>query len=226
MYNPHRAEVEQARGRRENMDVNAGIRHSEIVKREGVARGVPTDAKRTNTAHGLAYELFDCQAFQVRHEVLYAKNSTGVGINDEGDRVVIVQRGVLFATVEDEKGNLVYRQLQVGGVLQAKRSTRYALASSGVDSVELLVIETPDYDKTWKVLGDPVVTEGAENQLASATSLVTAVAPRNAALDAKTREQAAAASGQPVRVATKKAAGGPDTVLGVNPRPSGPPVEE
>ena len=239
-YNPVRAANFRKTGRkRRPLDPHAGVKHSDIMKRQGLGTTVPM-AARTPTPHGFAAEIFACSDFTLRSEVIGAGNSTGYGVNPDGDRVYHVVRGVLFVFVEGKEVNGEPQrdilQVQAGAFFKAERDMKHGVAASGTNDVEVLVVESADFAKTWEVLEagetrdisgvlaggtpqepSPVGTarrtdqSQAKAQAANMAVQATRRRPRGPA-------QAAAGPGQPARGGALNNANSA-TVEGVNPRP-------
>lgn len=227
-HNP--ARLEQPHHRHRQPELTDGIRHSDIMKRHGGGAGMPSMAMREKTRHGVGVTLFE-GAFVVRHEVMFSGNSIGFGVHETGDRLVRVQKGSMFVIVEDD-GERKIRPLSEGGYFQAARGLRYGFATSGVDGVELLIVETPDYDKGWTQLEEPTVGTATMPMAAPAAEVMGSTRARD--LDAATHAQAEEMAAQQGRrrtpSASTAAAAQPNAnstnSIGVNPRPSGPPREE
>lgn len=205
---------------------NTGRTHAQIMARHNASR--EPIGPRTKTPYGF-YELaFGSDAFEVRRETMHAGSSIGYGCNETGDRVVVVERGILFAFLSDEEGNVTNMRLTPGAVLQAPRGRKHGYATSGDDGVEILVIETSGYAAGWEQL--QAATETA--RAAPATSAPMPVRPRDRALDEVTQAQAQQ-EGEVRSRRRAKSADGPSreinanstNVIGVNPRPTGIPSE-
>src|SRR5687768_15036766 len=98
-YNPVRAQGRTAR-RRPASNPHAGVKHSDIVRTRGVGSSLPPLSARESSEHGFGVPVFAGSDFVVRHEVMYQGNNSGIGVNEEADRIILVRRGLLFLTID------------------------------------------------------------------------------------------------------------------------------
>lgn len=225
-FNPTRLQQNQNQ-RVRTPPPNTGRTHAQIMARHNASTR-ESIGPRTKTPYGF-YELaFGSDAFEVRRETMHAGSSIGFGINETCDRVVVVERGILFAFVPDADGNVSTLRLTPGAVLQAPRGRKHGYATSGDDGVELLVVEPAGYAEGWKQLQPSTETARA----APMTSAPLPVQPRNRALDEVTKTQAQDEGATRSRRRAKSVDGQPTelnanstSVIGVNPRPGGFSVE-
>jgi mannose-6-phosphate isomerase-like protein (cupin superfamily) len=250
-YNPVRAKnfYRNTSKRPRRQDPHAGIKHSDIMRRQGMGQTLPTEG-RQQTPHGFGATIFSGEDFNVRSEIIAAGNNLGFGVNEEADRVYQVIRGPLFVIIEGEQGTKDVLQVQDGGNFRAPRGLKHGVASSGTNDVELLVIESASYADTWQQIEDGVARTSEDlaaytnNQAAQQAQINIADAPPARRRDqSKAKKQAVkeaakrrrrqpkmaasptpaqtAAAGQKVgRNASKNANSG--NVQGVNPMPMGP----
>lgn len=158
-YNPNRAANFNAPNQRKQYvpKPGDGIRHSDIMRRAGVGGlTLGAAALRTPTQFGYQSPIFEGKDFIVRFEVLFPGNSTALGSNKLADRHIRVCRGSVYVTFEQDKERIV-QHIKVGGEFTATRGMKYALATSGSEEVELLVVESVGYEKNWKELEEAVV---------------------------------------------------------------------
>lgn len=134
-----------------------GIRHSDIMRKAGVGVTLATTSARKPTAFGYHSEVFNGKDFNVRFEVLFPGNKTAYGANEKAERHIRVIRGSVYVTHEFGESEKAVTHLKVGGAFSAPRGTKYALATSGSEEVELLIVESPNYEKHWKQLEEPVL---------------------------------------------------------------------
>ncbi len=154
-HNPVRAANFRKTGRKPIVrDPHAGIKHSEIMRRQGFGTTLPT--QRAATPTGFTSEVFEGDGFTVRQDLLAAGNSSGVGVAAEHDRVFHVLRGVLYIVLESDNGAQEFVQVQEGGNFVAKAGTRHGYATSGTAEVSLLIIEDAGFAEGWQVLSAPV----------------------------------------------------------------------
>ncbi len=163
-YNPVRAAqpYRNTSKRRRRVDPKAGIKHSDIMRRQGVGQSVPL-AGRTRTSHGVGAPIFDGDKFIVRSEVVFAGNSTDYGVNDKADRVYQVTSGVLYATVktgENKDGSPIRENVavQAGGTFRAPKGVSYCVSTATSDA-EILIIEDKGYEKNWTKIEEGTVSE-------------------------------------------------------------------
>lgn len=162
-YNPIRAKGTNFAKKKKVVYKNHGSRHSDIVRKRGVGVAHPLGSTE-RTFSGFKSESFRCDNFVQYYERLDAGNNKGFGINRQGDRVIFLVSGSLFVTKGsvDEKGNCGDKdtvRVAQGGYIKLPRGTGYEIATSGTMDVEMIVTETPDYDKTWEPLGDITIRE-------------------------------------------------------------------
>lgn len=153
-YNPVRAQnFNKTKRPKSDIDVNAGTKHSDIVKRDRIGNSLLINSK-VYTKHGVSAELFNGK-FVVRAEVLGAGNSLGTLINEDKDRVVLVKEGILWVTVGES--TQVPTRLTDGAYFVAYKGIKYSLSSDGKSNVELVFIEEPDYASSVTVLSEGCV---------------------------------------------------------------------
>lgn len=229
-YNPTRLDPNRNH-QRPSPPPGSGLAHSDIVRKHQAPSFMPA-GMRSQTPHGYHVPLFECDAFTTRYEVFYSKNATGVGMNPEGDRTLMVLRGFLYADMEREDGTFETVKLQEGHSLNVPRGKKFSLATSGVDNAELVVTETKDYAKTWQQLTDPTFGDTFAIPTAGVQSAPTVVrrgadpVTMQQAEDIKeetmVRRRRAAAGSKPAPSGNANSA----NAIGVNPRPGGIPLEE
>lgn len=238
-FNPVRAENFNKRNRpRHELNPHAGIKHSDIMKRQGVGVTIPLDS-RVNTPNGISALLFSGEDFVVRSELVASGNASDFGMNECDDRVYVIRNGVLFVRVGQEDGSSKMMQFQSGDVFRAPKGTKYSVAASGTHDVELLVIETANYDAGWQTIETGVAAGLGANVVLSGESPSVDVPRierrRDQTLAKAQAEEIAAPRRRKLRMSasTELSAGGnvratrgsdpnSGTVLGVNPRPMGP----
>lgn len=240
-YNPTRAAGRNKRRKNRTHNPHAGVKHSDIIKRRGVGFDAPT-AERTDTRHGFSSEAFSCDSFTQRYSCIFAGNNTGIGYTDSGDRSVRVQAGTLYVTIlnkvkeTDEDGKVEVKDVAdiqsftTGHVVNLRAGTRYSLAASGTTNVELIITESAGYNDNWKELEEATV--GVPQDVAFVPPAV--AAPRRERGQSKAYQQAQQIGKQKGKV-TAAAEGrrssvtqnvNSSAVVGVNPRPSGPPKDD
>lgn len=241
-YNPTRAAGGRNNRKDRKLDPHAGVKHSDIMRRKGVGLHA-SSSERIDTLHGFTTIDFSCESFVQRFACIYAGNNTGIGYTDDGDRVVRVQAGILFVTFlnkvketfddgdEEIRDVQEIKQFQAGHTVCLPKGTRYSLASSGTANVELLITETANYQDGWKEL---------EAATVNTPESIMFVPPRVAAAQRRPRiESKAYQQAQQRRAGKKQVAAAAETrrrssnenvnsstVVGVNPRPSGPPTDD
>ena len=217
VYNPARANRNQKAKRAPNP--HAGVKHSDIVRRNGVGLNAPMSVSKENTKHGMSAPIFEAPGFSVRYETVFAGNNTGIGVSEEGDRTIRVLRGSLFVFFEDENGVSIQYQIRADQHLNAPRGVRHGYATSGTEDVEILVVESADYK--WTLTGESVVTSAPDAVIASPAA---SIPPRRTESPAK--EQALELQRQRRRPAKNKVVSPQNAnsanAAGVNLRPMGP----
>lgn len=239
-YNPARA-TGKSKNKQRRYDPHSGTKHSDILRRKGVGFDATSD-ERENTRHGFTSPVCSFDGFTQRYVCLFAGNNTGIGVNSEGDRSIRVMSGVLYVTFvnkvkdTDEDGKVTVsdvgevKEYPTGYTVSFKRGTRYSLASSGTTNVEMLVTETTGYQDTWKEIEGAVVRQQED---------IILVAPRTSQTrrprgESKARLAALKMSGKKADLVAnaedrRRSSGenvNSSTVVGVNPRPSGPPSDD
>lgn len=226
-YNPTR--LENKNRQRPTPGLEDGTRHSHIVKKYGGASLIPNAANKIKTQLGYQVPLFASADFVTRHEVMHQASNTGLGYSETGDRTILVRRGTLFVAFENESGVRESVKLPNGNCFHAPRGMKYGLATSGVDGVELYITESVDYEKGWKALEAVTIGQGHDD-IQDEVSVIAAPVRRqaNPVTVAQAQEMAtASATHRRQPRATGPVAGASSTnAVGVNLRPSGPPVEE
>jgi hypothetical protein len=225
-YNPARMAPGGLKRRRQAPDPHAGTKHSDIVRARGVGFTVGSTVNRELTPQGFSVPVFDGEGFSVRQEAMTALNHAGTVVNQVGDKVVRVNRGVLFVTLYGSDGVPVTKSIAEGGCVELPKGTKYALATGTLDA-ELLVVESPDYASTTEMISAPEAINQQAPMVVPATAQAT---PRRTGT--KAHEQAAqlVAQQQPARQGRRPAAranrndtsfDNPNSAnaIGVNPRP-------
>jgi len=215
--------------RARQLDPKAGIKHSDIMRRQGLGQTIPLMG-RISTPYGVSAEIFAGEDFTVRSEFINSGNNLGYGVNKKAERVYQVAKGVLYVTY-DNNGARNIIQIQEGGTFRAPKGLAHSVSSSNSD-VELIVIESSGYMKDWKVLMDEEVVTSTVPSLLATTPDVPATPRRKdqskakAAAEQQARKRArstspnVAASGK-IGV-NKIRSSNSANVVGVNPRPGGP----
>lgn len=228
-WNPTRLEKKNAQ---RIVPPNAGTRHSDIVKKYGGSSLVPAGSNKIQTKFGYHIPLFSCDNFNARIEIMYQSSSTGFGFNPTGDRTLLIRRGTLWVLIENDKGFKESIKLPEGNSFHAPKGTKYGLATSGVDGVELYVCETPGYDKDWAVIDEPVIGEIPASAMEESQSIVATPTVRkiqDPVTVAQAKEMAEAVQARrrtPKPQDTSPINANSTNSNGVNLRPSGPPREE
>lgn len=229
-HNPSR--LDPRNHQRPSPPPGAGTSHAQIMaKRRGPSSAPAGDRKPTR--HGYEVELFTCEAFSTKYEVVFSKNNTGRGVNHTGDRSIMVVRGQVFATVQMPDGSFDTMKMGEGHYLHVPHGTEYGLATSGVEPAELYITETPGYANSWEQLEEPTVG-GAESIPDASIHASPTVVRRG--VDPKTMQQAEeirdATIGRRARAAARSSEGefkngnaNSANVIGASPMPSGPPSE-
>lgn len=157
-YNPVRAASfykNRGKGVRHPQNPHAGIKHSDIMRRQGLGVTVPM-ASRTMTPHGLAATLMESEAFVVRSEVIAAGNSLGRGLNSKQDRLMIVRVGSLFVETTDEVSQqAIMHRLQTGAHVKLTKGLIHKIATSGTEDAEVLFVEEPGYQEGFEYIERP-----------------------------------------------------------------------
>ena len=240
-YNPARAAGNHRNKRVKRYDPHAGTKHSDIMRRKGVGFDA-TSAERSDTRHGFTSPVFSCDSFVQRYVCLYAGNNTGIGVTEKGDRSIRVMVGTLYVTflnkekITDDEGNETVKdvasiqQFGEGYNVSLPKGTKYSLASSGTANVEILLTETVNYQDSWKELGEAAIT-ASKNVMVVPPRTATRRRPRG---ESKAYQQAQQVSGRKGEITalaeTRRRSSGDNVnssaVVGVNPRPSGPPIDD
>jgi mannose-6-phosphate isomerase-like protein (cupin superfamily) len=225
-FNPTRLEPNKQMHRPSSPPPGAGITHSDIMKKHGGASYAPAGNKKQN-AHGYSVDLFSTEAFCTRFDVIHSKNNIGLGVNPDGDRTFVVLKGTAYVTTE-VNGVRDVLKIMAGNCFHAPRNTIHSIGTSGTDGVELHMVETPDYAKTWKQIDAATIGEPVD--FSDVHSMVTPSVRRGP--DPRTVAQAqdmAAAADLRRRTPKKQSGGGVPVsansanVIGANPRPGGIP---
>jgi len=251
-FNPVRAKnFYKSHRKRHPVNPHSGTKHSDIVRKNGLGVTVPAENRR-ETIHGFASELFGNDNFVVRSELLRAGNSTGFGVHHKSDRLYVVTRGMLYVTIEGQpakKGESAPRNIlpiQQGGCFRAVKGLRYGVASSGTSDVEIMVIEDAGYTQGLEAIDAPESREYVEQPTIASPQPIPESRRRPTNQKAKQVQNATAGKrnrrrGRPVGKqqpgTTQTASGSVNAgrskadnansanVIGVNPRPMGPPRE-
>lgn len=206
-----------------------GVKHSDIMKRQGVGQTIPVEL-RNRTAHGFERTLFSGPDFIVRGEILAAGNLSPYGVNKEADRVYYVTKGTLFVNIDTVEGRQVYK-FHPGEAFRAYRDISYSVAS-GSSPVECIVAESPNYDETFEVVEEGISKEFQETVLSQPTETITPRRRNQSKAKAAAIAQAAARgrhTGMHNQTAPLASGGAstPDNAnsissVGHNPKPMGP----
>lgn len=231
-YNPTRVNSNRAavqRQQRFQPPPGAGISRSAIMARQGQYRVPAGDKIPTHTGHTV--KLFD-GAFITRFETMDARCTSGVQVNPEGDRSILMLRGALFVTVKDAEGPKSLKVID-GQHINIPRGVEFELATSGDFGADFHVTETADFDKTLQKLTPPIIGTAppiTDQSLQSSPTVVRrGVDPvtmaqaqdlAEASQERRRRRAAARTNGEFASNANSS------SVIGVSPMPGGPPVEE
>lgn len=217
VYNP--ARTNQQKKARKAPDPHAGTKHSDIMRRAGVGLTAPVASPKEKTRHGFTAAIFSSPNFVVRHETMFAGNNTGLVVSEDGDRTIRVLRGSIFVFFEDDAGQKIQYQIRADQHLHAPSGVKYGYATSGTEDVELLFIETKDYQVIE--LEEPTIRTVNDAVVATPES---AIPPRRKESPAK--EQAVAMARARRRSGTSKVVSPQNinsaNMPGVNLRPMGP----
>lgn len=147
---------QQNRKRRHQPTKNDGLKHSEIVRQKGLGGAVTRSSAKVKTKHG--YATVSCQntKFVVKHELMLAGNSTGLGSNDKGDKYIKILSGSLYV----QRNGSQFTRCLTGTEIYLPRGETYCVATTGTEDADLLIVETANYDKTWKQI-ENATTRGA-----------------------------------------------------------------
>lgn len=156
-YNPNRKnKSNQKRARRIAPPKGSGIKHADIVRSRGIGRVAPLGSKKIETLHGFTSSVFECDDFIQYYECIYAGNNQGFGVNPKANKTFRVMTGSVFLTIGHlEDGKITDKDVKIvyeGRYVNLKAGLPYSLATSGDLDVELLVTETKDYNDTWEIL--------------------------------------------------------------------------
>lgn len=233
VYNPARMD----RNKKRKRAPHGGLSHNELLRR----RRSPTkisSTKRENDVHGFRSQLFVCDEFEQYYQCIYAKNNTGFGVNKTGSKNMRVMQGSVFVTIGqvDDKNKVgeqhtnVYRS---GDFISLPKGTGYALATGADSEVELLVTETSNYKKDWQPLGDILINTTSNNifQVENPQGQKLRYHAHGRSDKSIAAAQKVAAQKQQHRRTGRRRNSQADnanssTVMGVNPRPSGPPSDD
>lgn len=234
-YNPTRFE-QNKNLRPQSPPLGSGTSHSAIMKKYSGTSYVPAGEKK-QTPYGYSIDLFSNDLFCTRFDVIYQKNNLGLGVNAKGDKTFLVVKGTAYVVVEvggskDVQGTQEILKISTGNCFHAPRNTVYSIGTSGTDGVELHVVETLDYAKTWKQLETPTVGIGEGVGFTDSISFQPQVVKRSGQ-DPRTVQQALEIAAQadqrrrtPKKASVQPSSANSSNVIGANPRPSGIPSEE
>ena len=230
-YNPVRAKGLTNSRKRTTVDVHAGVKHSDIIRSHGVGTMAPTTEVKHDTKHGFRNVVFSGPDYTQYYECIYASNNLGVGVNHKGDRSVRVVRGSIFIqSLNSETNALENRIVTSGNYVNFPRGFTYGVATSGTTDAELIVTETADYADNWESVGVETESANVRNTLraTSRTEVSTTRRSPEERIAAKERAQEVQASvkqrgrGRPKKATKAESNANSSSIIGVNPRPSGP----
>lgn len=226
---PYREDQERRAREKNVVSPGSGKNRNDYVQRNR-GRVTAPPGMRKPTKHGYEIVLFEGEDFTTRYEVFFPGNNTGLGVNNDGDKSILVIHGMLYAsliTVDSEtKQDVTGEQIQVpeGSYLQIPAGVKFWLATSAQLGAELYVVESPEYSKYLKLLDEP--TYGRSLSIPEDVSIPARHIERRPQ-DPKTVQQAlemAAHNNKRVNAAqenankTKRSTANVN-VIGVNPRP-------
>lgn len=157
-FNPVRAASfyrNRGKGVRQPNNPHAGIKHSDIMKRQGVGITVPMTGREV-TPHGFSAVIMESDAFTVRSEVIASGNNLGCCFNPKQDRMILVQRGSLFIQLTDDTTQeSTTHRLQQGANVKIPKGLVHMIAASGTEDSEVLFVEEPNYSAGLQWLKAP-----------------------------------------------------------------------
>lgn len=153
-YNPTRALKDSQSKKVRATNPHAGTKHSQIIRKAGLGASSFSTLASKKTTYGFSTPILESKDFTVKVEIIGPGNNLGLGVNEKGDRFIKVLKNKLFIQREVE-GELVVEMINPDHIFVAKQGTKYSLATSGLDSVELLIVESSNYQKNWKQLENP-----------------------------------------------------------------------
>lgn len=221
MYNPTRNNKSTPRPRSQP-PLGSGITRAQIMQKHASPSSIPS-GDRTPTPHGYSVKLLATEQFVTRYEVMFQSQSTGFGVNEEADATAFVVRGILYAFVENE-GQREMVKLPQGNFIHLRKGSKFGLATGSDEGVELYFTETPDFAKTYKSLEAPVIGQFqapsfVENDVPKSIRMRDEKSYVHAQTQADNRGRRRQTEGKaPARNANSA------NVIGVSPRPSGPPA--
>lgn len=237
------------------LDPHAGTKHSEIMKRRGVGVTVPME-DREPTPHGFTAGVFSGDFVVRHEVIGAGNNlGFGVNKKGDRVIRVSSGQLFVFVSDKENKGNKTILKIIAGRYFRAPKGLKYGLAASGTEDVELMVIESPNYADGWKLLEEGETREVSNvlagvhpeeatsvesSQLIDVDLVETRTKRRRRTSKAKEQALSQARKNKKVSKVIPQAANGAGqrvgrnastnansaTVVGVNPRPSGPPKEE
>ena len=144
-YNPIRAAgIVHPRREKKYPSPNAGVTHSQIMKRRGAQSASIDDIRnRQITPRGWKVVYFQGDAFEMVYEFINAKNSTGLIKNKDLDRSFRVLSGQLFITIDTD-----IFPVNAGQSFSLPKDLVYQLATFGTGDTEVIFCQGPKYEET------------------------------------------------------------------------------
>ena len=221
MYNPARQQPHKKK-RRPQPSPHAGTKHSDIMKRRGVGLTAPAYSSQKRMPFGYISDVFSCDDFEVKHVIIYQGNSLGYGFHPSKDRTIRVLRGDCFVHYEGKSGHVETQRLQTDEHMHAKRNANYGIATSGTTPVELLFIQSVNYEEDWETLQPAEFANKVPELSTPPTASIPSRRPKSeskALQQAAKKPRRAPAQRVPAQQQSNVNSG---TFFGVNPRPMGP----
>lgn len=163
-YNPARQQggVSVNPRRQRRLDPRAGIRHSEIIAKQGPSAATMTDMRnRVETPRGWRSVMFCGDDFEMIFEYICSKNSTGGLLHPEKDRVLRLMAGELYVTMNDETVHL-----RSGSSFILPKGIEYKIATSGTLDAEIIFCQGANYEKDLEQRSEPEAIS-AETKMSS-----------------------------------------------------------
>lgn len=158
MYNPNRNNKGH-KARRSAL--HGGKKRSDFVSTAGAS--VSSEVEKVKTEKGYLGRLFTCKDYEVTYRLLQAQNSTDFGFHSSKDRTIHVLSGSVFVKVETEEGEGKFERLFKGAHYNFPKGLKYSISAN--EDSELLVVNVPGYDGTFKVI-DAGVTNSNNQEVA------------------------------------------------------------
>lgn len=128
---------------------------SSVVRKYTKSAATVPKGEHKHSAHGTIVELLNAKNFVARYELMHPRNSTGLIVNQSADRLIVVLRGAVFVSIQEEGKPLEQVKILAGNHVAIPAGVAHGLATSGTEPVEMHIVEDVGYDENIEIIETP-----------------------------------------------------------------------